>query len=81
VVDCRIPSGTAGPPLHRHPSPAETFLVTSGGFEQFHRAAAEAIGGRGRLSGAELGIIASGFDWQLVFPPRVLTPSGVLRPA
>jgi quercetin dioxygenase-like cupin family protein len=30
VVDCQVPAGTAGPPLHRHPGSDETFLVTEG---------------------------------------------------
>ena len=30
VLDCRIPPGTPGPPLHIHPASDETFLVTAG---------------------------------------------------
>ena len=30
VVDCDIPAGTAGPPLHIHPASDETFVVQSG---------------------------------------------------
>ena len=30
VLDCLVPAGTAGPPLHRHPESDETFLVTEG---------------------------------------------------
>jgi mannose-6-phosphate isomerase-like protein (cupin superfamily) len=30
VLDCQVPAGTPGPPLHRHPESDETFLVTEG---------------------------------------------------
>jgi quercetin dioxygenase-like cupin family protein len=30
VLDCRVPAGTAGPPLHRHPGSDETFLISEG---------------------------------------------------
>jgi quercetin dioxygenase-like cupin family protein len=30
VVDCDIPAGTAGPPVHIHPASDETFVVLSG---------------------------------------------------
>ena len=30
ILDCQIPPGTSGPPLHVHPGSEETFLVTAG---------------------------------------------------
>jgi quercetin dioxygenase-like cupin family protein len=30
VVDCQVPAGSVGPPLHVHPESDETFLVLSG---------------------------------------------------
>lgn len=30
LLECHVPAGTAGPPLHLHPRSDETFLVTSG---------------------------------------------------
>ncbi len=128
VVDCAVPAGTPGPPLHVHPGSDETFVVlagsllvhvhgettlvgagglvhitrgaqhtfatppgvsarfltihTPGGFERFHIAAAREVAKRGApLSGHELGVLASEFDWQLAGPPRVLLPNGELVPA
>jgi quercetin dioxygenase-like cupin family protein len=30
VVDCLVPAGSSGPPLHTHPASDETFIVTNG---------------------------------------------------
>jgi mannose-6-phosphate isomerase-like protein (cupin superfamily) len=66
------------------PGVSARFLTihTPGGFERFHTAAAQAVAERGApLSGHELGVLASEFDWQLAGPPRVLLPNGDLAPA
>lgn len=73
-----VSRGTA----HSFATPVDTgarFLTihTPGGFEQFHRAAAQAEQAQGRaLAPPELMRVAQDFDWQLAGPP--LLPNGQL---